>query len=241
MVSDSQGRSSLNTRCRLWIVKAAKMHRSAVNYKPRTDQCVLAKDKSLSQKHAYKENRQTEGRSPPEAWLWLLVMRADLWVKCLARGGRFLRSLLETPKGPCVFPLCAAGPRMCDCLPMHQLGAPVLDGSGEASKQSELGPCQAVAHPVSSNLLHWHSQEGGRPAQEQRDSLTSQMVTHTKPARYLGWADLTISPFKDYPLNCPSHTPPLAPAWAFCKDEQYLKERLPALISAPWAVKPILL
>lgn len=102
MVSDSQGRSSLNTRCRLWIVKAAKMHRSAVNYKPRTDQCVLAKDKSLSQKHAYKENRQTEGRSPPEAWLWLLVMRADLWVKCLARGGRFLRSLLETPKGPCV-------------------------------------------------------------------------------------------------------------------------------------------
>lgn len=168
-------------------------------------------------------------------------MRAHLWMKCMARGGRFLRSLLETRKGLVVFPLCAAGPRTCDCLPVHQLGAPGLGGCGEASKQSELVPARRSRIPRSSNRLHWHSQEGGRPAQEQRDSLTSQMVTHTKPARYLGWADSTISPFKDYLLNCPSHTPPLAPAWAFCEDEQYLKERLAALISAPWAVKPILL
>lgn len=57
------------------------------------------------------------------------------------------KSLGENEGSVCIFPLCAAGPSMCDCLPVHQLGAPVLDGYGEASKQSELGPCQAVAHP----------------------------------------------------------------------------------------------
>ena len=83
--------------------------------------------------------------------------------------------------------------------------------------------------------------KAGRLAHEQQDSLTSQMVTRTKRAGYLGWADLTISPFKVYPLNCPSRTPPLAPAGAFYKDERCLKERLATLISSLWAEKSILL
>lgn len=169
-------------------------------------------------------------------------MRAHLWVKCLARGGRFPRSLLETTRGACVSSLsvllvavCASA---CPCISWEPLFSM---GMGKHQNSRSPVPARRSRIPMSSKLLHWHSQEGRRPAQEQRDSLTSQMVTHTKPAWYLGWADLTISPFKDYPLNCPSHTPPLAPAWAFCEDEQYLKERLAALISSPWAVKPILL
>lgn len=57
------------------------------------------------------------------------------------------KSLGDNEGSVCVFPLRAAGRSMCECLPVHQLGAPVLDGYGQASKQPEPGPCQAVAHP----------------------------------------------------------------------------------------------
>lgn len=160
--------------------------------------------------------------------VWLEV--ADSWEVSWRQGRDWLSSLSVL--------LVPERVTACPCISWEPLFW-VDVGKHQSSRSSV--PARRSRIPRSSNRLHWHSQEGGRPAQEQRDSLTSQMVTHTNPARYLGWADSTISPFKDYPLNCPSHTPPSAPAWAFCKDEQYLKERLAALISAPWAVKPILL
>lgn len=121
------------------------------------------------------------------------------------------KSLGDNEGTMCVFPVPAAGPRMCDCPCISWEPLLWMDVGKHQSGRSSV-PDRQSCIPTNSNLLHCHSQEGGRPVQEQRDSLPSQMVTHTKPAQYLGWADLTISPFKDYPLNCPSHTPPSAPA-----------------------------
>lgn len=147
-------------------------------------------------------------------------MRAHLWVKCLARGGRFPRSLLETTKGPCVSSLSVLLVQNVTACPCIRWG-PWSGWMWGSIKASGLGPWQAVAHlrelKSASLTFPGRREASGRPAQEQRDSLTSQMGTHTKPARYLGWADLTISPFKDYPLNCPSHTPPLAPPEPFVR------------------------